>query len=582
MKLHSPSFSRASRRLLRAERRASPELRRAMRRARRRGSESVPAWVWRSLWSVVPASVLLSLDKDAGAAASAFVSLWFLEVCLLGRGVVRSQASSVPPALLPLPFAPAEYQRMARRRVLALLWRPCLDALLLLAVLNAMWSASTMGWCLVIPLAALCGVSVWSATLWLARVPIPGMVTTVVLLVPVGLAIGLLTQAGWLRDWLPCFLAAQSDWLTLLSPGGWIAAAFLGVLGERSALWLLAVLLAAIPVLRCRTALRDLVREIDPENALLAEWSTASARSGAQDGEEEEEELTVRRPLRPLTEATAATALREEWPATGFLGSRPAGWIESTFLRWLGARERVVLECTATRMPGWTRTTVWAARFLLVSVLASWGFDLVPRFVPGSRGILAALVALAAFVGLASGLPFASGFDRLSSRTSAYGISLAQPALYPLGLTELVRLTVKAAAVRTVVMLPLVAGAAAVAATPLAFRPLMLALVGTKLVLLALAASPMLCVMAISSVSSDSRTPGWRGVKVVGLLLVGVLALLALAVAVFCAGQGRSWGLLLAFAALSWTVAALYVRLYNRGGFDLVQRQRFQITESSG
>lgn len=571
MRLHSPTFSRAFDRLLRAERRASPALRRAMRRTRRSRTRrsAVSGCLWRAFWSVVLAVMLLSLSQDerGGAVATALAAWWFLQVCVLGRGVVRVTAADLPPALLPLPFTPDAYQRLARHRVLGLLWRPFLDALAVLGVLAFTHHAGPSGWLLVVPLAALCALSVWSASLWLAQVEMPRIIPTVLILLPVALFIAFVSDAYWVIELMNRYLPEQSPWMTLLSPGGWLSAAFLAVLGERSAAWLLAIVPALVLAWLAGRGLTGLVRTLDPETALRQEWLAAMVRTPTGVDPDEDNE-TAAAPV-PETTGAAEAGVARAWRASVLDGAENAGWMERLFLRWLNARDRLVLECIVSRIPAWTRTTVWAARFLLFSILAAW----LGRHAPvGLRGPCAAAAALSAFIGLTAGLPLASGFDQMTRRVTVYGLAVARPALYPLGVTEFLRLTLKAAAIRSLAMVPMLTGMGVALALVTGKSVFGLALLGLRLALLGWAATPVLCVLALSAVSSDSRTPGWRGVRVLGLMGVGALALLALGGGAVFAPRLWCWGCLAGFAVLSYAVARLYAHGYDRGRFDLVQR----------
>ena len=218
MRLHSAVFSRDFRRLLRAERRANPALRRAMRRKRpvRAWKQPLLLCLFRPLWGLIPAALAAAAHgvRWPAATGAAIAAWWFLEVIVIGQSIVRNLAHNPPPPLLFLPFGRENFVRLARRQVLGLLWRPFVDALALLGVLA--------GWLAVAPLAALGALATWSAAVWLTRWRMPGLVTTAALVLPVALAFGL--RSEWFLDRFHHALVTQAGWLTLISPGGWVAA----------------------------------------------------------------------------------------------------------------------------------------------------------------------------------------------------------------------------------------------------------------------------------------------------------------------------------------------------------------------
>jgi hypothetical protein len=178
---------------------------------------------------------------------------------------------------------------------------------------------------------------------------------------------------------------------------------------------------------------------------------------------------------------------------------------------------------------------------------------------------------LALGLGRLIGLPLGAGFDQMASATSAYGQQVARAALYPLRPPEFVRLTLKAALVRGALMLPVAVAAAAALAVPWGVPAERLAAGGAKLVFLSVAFSPSLCVFALSGVSTDTDAGFGRTGCLVGLLFVGgLLVLLALAAAALFAPWAWSLAFALGFAGLAWGLSGAYMRLYERGGFDLV------------
>ena len=561
MKLHSTVFSCAFRKRLRSEYRAFPALRRAARRQRRRrrAPDMIPPFFWRLSFLVFPIVVLMhaKVSGHPPLAGVAVVSTWFLAVMLLGAAQVRSQVVGLPPALVNLPFASGDFARLSRCRVVGLLWRPCVDALVLFGVLVGLKPHSLAVWISVPPLAVLCGAAVWSASVWLARFPLPPLVASGVNLVSFGVLVGIGVPIA--RGWLFSFLVHSAVPLTLLSPGGWLAAALLGGNGSISAGWLLGCAPALVLAATGPRALRELLEQMNPERELLALWNGTPGGEGPLENGEFESSPDPR----PVSVSDFSAA----WLEPGE-GRAEAGWLERWFGEWLGVRERLVLACIATELPPWTRMTRRCALFLAVGVAVAWlRFWVAPSLAQG----LAWVEGFALGIGLLIGLPLASGFDQMTGQANIYGQRVARVALYPLRLSECVGLTLKAALIRSVPLGPIVVAAACALAGPWGMSVGELAAGGAKLVFLSVALSPGLCVFAFSGVSNDTRARRWwTGCLVVLLFLGCVLALLALAAATLFAPRIWSGASAFGFAALAWGLSWSYVRLYERGGFDLV------------
>jgi hypothetical protein len=567
VKLHSPAFSRAIRARLRAERHASPALRRALRRwwLRRAVPAEIRYVLLRVALLLVPVIVLLSVYAGAcpSAARSGVVAAWFLCVMLLGAFSVRARALDLPPALLNLPIAPEELASLSRRRVRSILWRPCLDALVLFSLLAGFEAQAPWTWLAVVPLAALCGAAVWSVSVWLALLPPQHALARSAGLLPF-----ILLAALWVpgsRAWLFDFLVRQAETLTLLSPGGWLAAALMAGTGALPPAWALGLAPALLLAATGARAVRVLIARLAPERALLALLDVKSEREFEADDEGADFVPTSGEP------PGLAADLADEWRRSP-LDRTADGWIERLFLRRLSGRERLVLDCVAARTPAWTRLMRSGTLFLAAGVALAWLRAWAPLFLASG---LAWAEGIALGVGLLLGLPLASGFDQLAGGARVFGVQLARVALYPLRLRELARLTFKAALLRGAVLAPVLVAVGAALSGPWGFPVASLAAGGAKLVFLSVAFSPCLCVFALSGVSNDTRTrPGRGGCLVILLLVGGLLALLALAAATLFAHGVWSVVAALVFAALAWGMASLYLRLYERGGFDLVSAAR--------
>jgi hypothetical protein len=396
----------------------------------------------------------------------------------------------------------------------------------------------------------------------LARFPLPQALAGVVNLLP--FALMMCIWARGLREWLLGFLVQSAGPLTLLSPGGWLAAACLGGMGAMSPAWLLGFAPALLLAVSGYRALRELGGQVEAETALL-DMGNADPQQDSSCGEEEPA-ITPAPPAGRLTDLAA-----EDWrgPVADVASQ---GWLERRFWGWLDQRERLVLACISTRVPPWTRLTCRGILGLAAGVAVSWLRCWAPASFAHGLGWVE---GIALGVGLITVLPLASGFDQMTSRVIICGQQVARVALYPLRLREFVRLTVKATLVRGLFVLPATVAAACALAGPWGLSTGSLAAGGAKLVFLSVALSPCLCIFAFSGVSNDTRTrPGRGGCLVVLLLVGGLLALLALAAATLFAPWAWSVAAALIFAALAWGMASLYLSLYERGGFDLVSTVR--------
>ena len=502
--------------------------------------------------------------------SAAVLGSWFLFVAVLGAAQVRTRALDLQPALLNLPLAPEAFERLSRGRVLGLLWLPCFDALVLFGVLAGYEAHTPFAWLAVPPLAVLCGTAVWSASVWLARYPLPPMIAAGVNLLTFLMLLGVAVQG--LRDRLIGVLVHSAVPLSLLSPGGWLAAAFLGAVGAMPSAWLMGLVPALFWAASGWGALKGLVGQLEPEKALLALLNRESENS-ADPGDDEIGLDASQPPSVQQRDVSAAQPvdLEEAWrEAVGFGESQ--GCVERWFLGWLDGRERLVLECVAARVPAWTRQTVRSAQFLAVGAAVFW----LRRWAsPCLTSVLSWIGYSAVGFGLLVGLPLVSGFDEIASRANVYGVQVARAALYPLRVTEFTRLTVKSALLRGALLLPVVVAAACALAVPWGLPVAAAAAGGAKVVFLSVALSPCQCVFALSGVSNDTRTRLFCGGCLIVVLMVGgALVLFGLGAAIIFATWTWSAVAAFGFAALAWLMSRLYLRAYERGGFDLVSDAR--------
>ncbi len=352
-------------------------------------------------------------------------------------------------------------------------------------------------------------------------------------------------------------LQAITDWL----PAGWIHSLFSytmkGGLVAASMLVIPAVGLLAIVWTQSRR-LQQSYRESE----------TAPPLSPQEFEEDEEETAGMEAPTAEWHQGRDrfASLRTEESIRAGALGEVPdwasAGWIERIVGAWLTERERRVADFLLGGAPRWW-TAQWrqAAWVLSVCTLACLLVPFLPRWAYVSPLLIGAAMA-APFLG--------GGWPGFESRYTGASLS-PMYAVYPVVYSELSRVILKANVVRLAAWFPL--GMAYAAALSWRWQvPIAQGLdVNASLFFVLAASQPLAVAGKISRRTNDTRAGNRASLAFSGVLLVGILVYLPLAIAVVVPVP-LLWKLLLAagFLALCMAGAWLYGVLFDRGRIDLL------------
>jgi hypothetical protein len=251
-----------------------------------------------------------------------------------------------------------------------------------------------------------------------------------------------------------------------------------------------------------------------------------------------------------------------------------AGWIERRFVLWLTEREKDVLEFACSGALRWTRITARGAAFLAFGLAVYWigksrvlsdlGFDYIPAWIGGVIGVIGAIMIL----------PLASGFDRAFRASGYYGIAIAGPALFPIRLTELGRMTMKAAVIRGLVAAPVLVATGITLGVISGSDPASGALLALRLTLCAVFLSPWLVVLGCGSRSNETQSHTFRAARVMLFLFGNSILMLVAGGIALAAPVPANWIALSVFGGLSFLGFLRYRRMYSRGWFDMIQGQK--------
>ena len=366
----------------------------------------------------------------------------------------------------------------------------------------------------------------------------------------------------YMASWLVPAMERLSPLFYVVLPSGWVSAVFRQLLPGTPALaWVLLIpigaLIRSLPPswgrLRSAYAFSEPVLAKSPDDD--PSWQVREALALAPLGNhragptEIEDSIRDRDFLRPMA-----------WKAQG--------WIERLVGRWLGLREKVIVEFMMARVPRWTIMWRKAGIAMLIGLLAGWvwqrtGDDLFPLAYVAA-GIVAFFLAL----------PVSSGFDRGFQAWFMSRTSVPFYACFPVGYREIARAALKIAAVRCLAMAPLAAVYGMIVAWQWAEAPGLGIVLGLKAVFLVFAARPMLMAFRFSTGTSDTKNVGARPAVILGAAILCTL--------MFATGSGLalfpSWQLSLVGAltavGASTGFSAIYRKQYDRHRFDLIQLSR--------
>lgn len=548
--------------------RADMELRRPKRRAPKIPWPQRPTTkvIARILFSCVFATFMAAVYRAdrPPATQSAAAALWFAAGVLIFRFRILSILYDLP-ALTALALLPAPKDlifRWQRARVLHQLWRPLCDALVMLIVIAAFNDAGAGAWLAILPLALLAAVAILAVATWLTFVPLPGQ--TVWLPFALFFLIIVLGQSKTWGGWLLALFVKHCETISLLSPGGWVARAYLGLLAGDAAVAFVLLALSAAVAASLACALGRWKRGYEPNSfALWYSFGEPPAEWKAVVNAQLESLPTIPGPTKASEAACTREFLEPAWP------SNETGWIEKRVARWLTRRERAIIEFAALNPPNWTREFKWGTA-LVGAGLGIWWFA---RHVGGNTfGVWPFILGgMAILMGCVLGLPIASPFARAFRPVTTYGVSIPFVAVFPVIPGELTTIALKAGVVRALAFTPVMVLAGALAGWIFDFAPMKLALCGVKCAGLSVLAIPWLQVMNHSAGTTDASRPRAKTIAVLMVILGGFFGLVGGGVVAVFAPSPR-WILGFALALLSsFGSAKLYMNTHAHLWFDLAR-----------
>ncbi|MCX7722703.1 MAG: hypothetical protein N2379_06535 [Verrucomicrobiae bacterium] len=568
MTLRSKQLEKALRARIKDALCGDPQLRGQARRAPK------APWLARP-WAKVSARILFSCLLPAliavmhqtgwpPATQSAVAALWFGFGALMLRFRVLSVSYDLHTltALALLPASNELVLRFQRARALRQVWRPLCDALAMLIVIAAFHDAGAGAWLAMLPMALLAAVAVLAMSFWLTFVPMPGLM--VCLPYVAFLVIVVLARTKVWGDWLLPLFIKHCETISLLSPGGWMARAYLGFLAGDLTVAIPLLTLSGVAATSLALALKRWERIYLPDSFALwhsfgeppAEWKPAL--------DAQLERLTA---TPDQADGSGAILTREflepTWPNT------ETGWVDRRVALWLTRRERAIVEFAGMKPPNWAREIKWGAALVGVGLGICWfakraglgGLEVTLFFIGG----------IAALIGCGLGLPLATPFTRAFSPVTIYGVSIPFVAVFPITPRELMIIALKAAVVRALAFAPVMAMGGAVLGHILGLNPITTALWGLKCAVIAVFAVPWLQVMNHSAGANDSTRFSTKTLKALVVVLGGFLGLATGGVAaVFAPAPWWILGFVLA-AASSFGSAKLYMDMHALLWFDLAR-----------
>lgn len=515
---------------------------RSARKARRR-SVQLPSWIYRLIFYTVPFALW---TRGALSCLIAFLLLWTLgSVCLRAHQLLASLYDSPDLHVLNhLPIADeAIFRVQAGQALRRSLWSVA-DFVVLYGILV---SHSGPGFAALVLQGFGFGLAhagfVIAAGVCLAALRIRSGWLLLAALLFFASAVGLLF-AGGQSGTVTNLVSRAADWLpplnwTLYALGVSPAESYVGLL------WVcleLGLLLAALPF-----AWRRLRR-----NYVLNEEVFAAARrlipTPDPIGAPELAEQLSQSP-QEVRSAIQKAEFREglDWSALG--------WIERLIASWLSPRERLAAEFLTAGSPGWTKG-LRATVVLAVIAAAGWRLFFASAALPPFLAIL----AICFFVVVASG--------QWPGFSCPQGVGLQSPfyAVYPFSIRDMLRVLLKVNLVRFLLCAPVLFGAVLVAHGALPQGEVDLVSIGLKLLGLGVLFQPAIALWSLAgSIQEGQKNRYQLGAFVLVLLLVGssVLFLFAPTTSLLAAGAAGT-------ALVSTALVLLYVRLYDRGHFDLL------------
>lgn len=569
MTLRSIQLEKAVRARIKTALDADPQLRLQFKRApKTRWLERTAATVIARLflsWFLAALVVVVYKSGCPPATQSAAGALWFTVAAVMFRLRILGIFYDVPclTALVLLPAPRDLVFSWQRSRVLRELWRPFSDALAILIIIAAFNHAGNSAWLAVLPMALLAAVAVWAVSVWLTFVPIPPQ--TGYLPFVLGFLIVVIAHSETWNAWWMRLFVEHCETISLLSPGGWIARAYLAMLAGDTMVLVTLVGLTCLVAASLAAGLNRWKWSYDPEGVAL--WYSFSEPP-------EEWKSVVNAHLESLPLQPGPADVSEAIASREFLkpvwSDNNTGWVERCLLRRLTARERTVLEFACLKPPDWTRQIKWGAVFIALGVGICW-FVNQSGDTTISKAVLI-IGGIAILIGCVLGLPLSSPFERAFCPVTTYGISIPFMAVFPVTAHELMAIALKAGVIRALVFMPVMVLGGAILASIFGFKSLTGALLGLDCAVLSVLAIPWLQMLAVSAGTNDASRFSPMALTTLVVILSGFVGLIAGAAAAMFAPQ--PWpvlGFALA-AASSFGSAKLYMDMYSQMRFDLARR----------
>jgi len=239
---------------------------------------------------------------------------------------------------------------------------------------------------------------------------------------------------------------------------------------------------------------------------------------------------------------------------------RKAGVVERIVSSVLTERERTVAEFLTAANPGWTksfRTVVVLGGILLIAA------SVFPMQFVSSAGII---TFVAVFVLMGGENRIWGGFGP----SATVGLPPPFYVFYPLSFSELHRTVMKIMLVRYLLFLPFLAVSVVLFATTVKLKTELTFLAGLKIVLVGIAAQPILAIIPFSSSTNDSD----RFRFAIPALIYALLTVACGTAFVLVQDILTSTSVGVVGAFLSWFAPSIYGKRFNQTKFDLLPSRR--------
>jgi hypothetical protein len=349
---------------------------------------------------------------------------------------------------------------------------------------------------------------------------------------------------------------------TLITPAGWVAHGFAGLVGSADSaerFWLIPafILSAALPLALRRLRSRLVSELASPDGAF-----DAASAPDVGDDQQQTPSLEASGSGHPLP---ADVHLARELKGTDWTG---LGWIERIVATWLTRRQKVVAEFMLAGDLG-----TWSKRWLTATIITGVGTALtlatptLPSWIFFLPMVVAGLMTAPILGGSWGG--FRGAFR--------FGLVLPFYASFPIGYGEISRVMLKTNLIRALTWAPLAIVYSAVLALRLGYSFEYGSVVGLDVVLILLALQPVMVAGHFSSGTNDTRQINWQIILFFSCALVFLIMMLVATFVVFIVPtffvQAGAIAVIFTMSLAGW---ASYKLLFERGRIDVLSRPRGQ------